>query len=91
MTDKEFKHLRRSELIEIIYELQKNEKKLQDELEMTKEKLASKEIKIAEAGSIAEAVIGLSDIFERAQAAADEYLNQIHRMDVKQEEMIEDK
>lgn len=81
MTDKEFKHLKRKDLIEIIYELQKNEQQLRAELEATQARLAEREIKISKAGSIAEAVVHLSGIFETAQAAADEYLARVQAMD----------
>ena len=84
MTDKEFKRLSRGELVEIIYELQKNELKLKKEMsELEKENselkksLASRDLKLSEAGSIAEATVELSGIFETAQKAADEYLAQI--------------
>lgn len=78
MTDKEFKKLSRSELIDIIYEVQSREQQLQERLDKTIRQLTSKEIKIAEAGSIADAVIGLSRIFETAQKAADQYLDQVY-------------
>lgn len=78
MKDKEFKRLRRSDLIDIIYELQKNEKNLREELEQTKAQLAAREIKIAQAGSIAEATIALSEILEKAQTMADHYLEQVY-------------
>lgn len=79
MKNKEFRHLNRAELVEIIYQLQQDNLRLQEENTDIMAKLASKEIKISEAGSIAEAVIGLSDIFAKAQEAADDYLMQIHR------------
>lgn len=77
MTDKEFKHLGRSELIEIIYELKKEEERLKSELEKANAQLNERNIKIETAGSIAEAALGLNMIFENAQKAADDYLNQI--------------
>lgn len=79
MKNKEFKRLNRTELVEIIYQLQQDNQALIDENTELKEKLNSKELKVSNAGSIAEAVIGLSDIFQIAQNAADEYLVQIHR------------
>lgn len=78
MTDKEFKKLSRAELIEIIFQLQNNEKKYLEELAAMRTELDSKRLKIKEAGSIAEAVVGLSDIFEKAQDMADQYLDEIH-------------
>lgn len=74
MTDKEFRRLKRSELIEIIYQYQQNEKNLMAEIDRLKEQLADRKLKIEKAGSIAEAALELSGIFEAAQKAADEYL-----------------
>lgn len=74
MTDKEFKKLNRSELISIIYEYQKTQEALEKELAEVKAKLADRDLKINNAGSIAEAVVSLNDLFETAQKTADEYL-----------------
>lgn len=80
MTDKEFKRLGRADLIEIIYQLQKNEQQLRAELDAANAQLESKQLKLSKAGSIAEAVVGLNQVFESAQAAADQYLEQLHTM-----------
>lgn len=84
MTDKEFRRLSRGELVEIIYELQKNEQELKDANNALKEEnaelkksLESREIKLSEVGSIAEATVELSGIFEVAQNAADEFLAKV--------------
>ena len=79
MTDKEFRKLRRSALIEIIYEYQRREKEMQSEIENLKEQLSARELKISEAGSIAEAVVKLNELFETAQKTADEYIMQVKR------------
>ena len=63
MTDKEFRHLRRADLIDIIYELQSNEVQLQEEIKELKTQLADKRLKIAKAGSIAEAAVSLNGFF----------------------------
>ncbi len=76
MTDKEFKRLSKSDLLDIIFELQKNEKELRDRNEELEQKLASKELKIENAGSIAEAALAVNGFFEAAQAAADQYAAQ---------------
>lgn len=80
MTDKEIKRLSRGDLIDIIYQLQKNEANLIKMNEDLKVRLASKEMKIENAGSIAEAAISVSGVFEKAQQAADIYLSELHRM-----------
>ncbi len=80
MTDKEFRQLKRSELIDIIYEYQKQEKKMLSEIRRLRSRLQARELKIEKAGSIAEATVGLAGVFEAAQTAADEYLAQIEAM-----------
>lgn len=77
MTDKEFRRLSKSDLLDIIYELQKNEKELLERNKALEAELCSKELKISNAGSIAEAAVAVNGIFEAAQAAADQYLRQI--------------
>ena len=80
MTDKEFRQLKRSELIDIIYEYQKQEKKMLSEIRRLRSRLQARELQIEKAGSIAEATVGLAGVFEAAQTAADEYLAQIEAM-----------
>lgn len=79
MKDKEFKRLNRSELIEIIYQLQLDLQKANEENAALQAALESKELKISNAGSIAEASIGMFDLFSKAQEAADLYLKEIHK------------
>lgn len=62
----DLKHLRRSELIDLIYEMKKREIELQ-----------AREITIEKAGSIADAAVQLSGVFQAAQEAADSYLKSI--------------
>lgn len=78
MTDKEFKRLSRSDLIEIIYEYQKQEEIHLAEIAELKEQLAAQEVKVRKAGSIAEAVAELNSIFETAQKTADQYLRKVY-------------
>ena len=88
MTDKEFRRLKRAELIEIIYRLQKNEEELKAENETLQKQLEDRSTRIQEAGSIAEAVLSLNGIFEAAQKAADDYLREIHTMNEETEQKI---
>lgn len=62
----DLKHLRRSELIDLIYEMKKREIELQ-----------TREITIEKAGSIADAAVQLSGVFQAAHEAADSYLKSI--------------
>jgi hypothetical protein len=77
MTDKDLKKLRREDLIEIILQLQENEQQLNGKLEEAQKQLNDKNLKISEAGSIAEAVAKLNGLFEAAQATADDYVAQV--------------
>lgn len=78
MTDQELRRLSRTELVEILYEQQKRNEALAAENERLRAQLEQRELKIADAGSIAEAALQLSGVFEAAQAAADQYLHSIH-------------
>ena len=74
MTDRELRRLGRAELVDIIYELQSRNQQCEAEIEKLQKALDDKILKIASAGSIAEAALKLSGIFEAVQAAADQYL-----------------
>lgn len=80
MTDREFKRLKRADLIEIIYRLQENEEKHRETIDRMSKKLDEKLTKIENAGSIAEAAISLSNVFEAAQYAAERYLQDVYRL-----------
>ena len=86
MTDKRFKKLSRSDLVDIIYQLQKSEKKLKDENEKLRKRVADRDVKIEKAGSIADAVIELDGLFKAAQATADDYLLNVARLQKQAEE-----
>lgn len=77
MTDKEVKRLSRSQLIEIIYQLQTREEELTDKNRRLEEELRSKRIRMENAGNIAEAALELNDVFRSAQNAAAQYLSEI--------------
>ena len=77
MTDKEFKRLKRSDLIYIIYEYQKKQEEIMAENEKLREQLKEKELKIDSAGSLAEVSAKLNGLFEAAQKTADDYMEQL--------------
>lgn len=77
MTDKEFKKLNRSQLIDIIYELQLKQEELVKENEKLQEALDDKRIRITKAGSIAEAALELHNVMQSAQDAASHYLQEV--------------
>jgi hypothetical protein len=77
MTDKEFKRLSRAQLIEIIYQLQLQIDKLNEEKQALESELKDKRLRLQSAGNIAEAAIEINDCFRSAQNAAEQYLNEI--------------
>ena len=77
MTDKELKHLNRAELVDIIFEQQKRLETLQQRAEQLEASLNDRSIRLASAGSIAEAALSLNDVFASAQAAAEQYLSAV--------------
>ena len=91
MTDKEFKRLSRSQLIEIIYQLQIK----QDELIADNEKLSTaledKRIRIRKAGDIASAAVEIHNVMQAAQDAASHYIKEIQmRVDNERQHILKD-
>lgn len=78
MTDRELKRLSRIELIDIIYELQTRNEQNEAALAALQEQLDDRLLHISESGSIAEAALRVSGIFDAAQTAADQFLNSVH-------------
>ena len=77
MTDKEFKRLSRAQLIEIIYQLQLQIDKLNEEKQALENELEDKRLRLQSAGNIAEAALEINNCFRSAQNAAEQYLNEI--------------
>ena len=86
MTDKEFKRLSRSQLIDIIYQLQVNLEELTQENQKLKEELADKRIRLRQAGNIAEASLAIHNVMQAAQDAASQYLEEIRAIKAETEE-----
>ena len=77
MINKELKKLGRKELVDIIYQMKKNEQEMQAEISTLKEELQEKRLKLSQVGSIAEASVSITDVFSTAQKTADLYLQEI--------------
>lgn len=72
--------LGKTELLQIIYEQEKQIASLKKEVEDLNKKINDRTIELEEAGSIAEASLRINKIFEEAQKAADEYLNSVKKL-----------
>ena len=79
MTDKELRRLKRGELLEILLEQQKKIDSLEAQLKEKDEQLESKRVKISNAGSIAEAAISMTNLFQEAEKAVEIYLENIQK------------
>ena len=72
--------LGKTELLQIIYEQEKQITSLKKEVDELNKKINDRTIELEEAGSIAEASLRINKIFEEAQKAADEYLNSVKKL-----------
>ena len=77
MTDKEFKRLTRSQLIDIIYQFQLQIDKLTEQNQELERELADKRLRLSKVGNIADAALEINNCFRSAQDAAEQYLNEI--------------
>lgn len=73
MTAKELRKLRRSDLMEMLLELSKENLQLRRELEEANLRLAEKQTQIEEIGSLTDAVLKLDGLFARARAVCEQY------------------
>lgn len=80
MTDKELRRLSRSELLEMLIAQMEENEKLRSELNKTRSELKDRRITLSQAGSIAEAALRLNNVFEAADEAARQYLENVRRM-----------
>ena len=77
MTDKEFKRLSRSELIDIIYQLQLKQEELTADNRKLATALADKRLRVSKAGNIAQASLEIHHVMQTAQDAAEHYLEEV--------------
>lgn len=85
MTDKEVQKLKRTELLEMLIAQSEENERLKKEVEDLKEQLAGRKISIENAGSIAEAALQLNGVFEAAQSAAQQYIENVRYLNENQE------
>ena len=80
MISKELKKMSRRELMDIIYQMKKNEQQMQEEIASLQEALQDKRLRLSVAGSVAEAAASITNVFSAAQMTADLYLHEISCM-----------
>lgn len=85
MTDKELRKLNRAELLELLLEQSRKIDSLQEQLEQSKKQLTDRQLMLNRVGSIAEASLQINGVFEAAQKAAEQYLDNIRYLSERQE------
>ncbi len=77
VSNKSLSKLSRSELLDLLYEQEKRLEDLEKENKKLKAEIANRKIKISKVGSIAEASLALTKVFDEAQKAVDRYLDNV--------------
>lgn len=81
LTRKELKKLSRAELLELLLTQIKENERLRSELLEANQLLRDRHIKINQAGDLATAVLAVNGVMEAAQAAAQQYLENMADME----------
>lgn len=86
VTNRELQKLSRKELLELLIAKTRECSVLLEERNEARAKLEERNIRIEQAGSIAEAALQLNRVFEAAEAAAGQYLENVRCLSEKQKE-----
>ena len=78
---KQLKKLNRKELLELLLLQTRENEKLKAELSEVQAALDEKNLRIEKAGDLATAMIAVNGVMEAAQAAAEQYLENIKKME----------
>ena len=77
MTDKAFRRMNRSDLVQIIFQYQQKDSDSQKLIEDMTAQINDRRLRIQQSGSVAEAALSVNHVMEAAQAAADQYLEEV--------------
>lgn len=88
MTEKELKKLSRIELLELLVEQTEKNEELERKVAELENELESKSLQVSEVGTLAEACLKINKVFEAADAAAQQYLDNIKVYDEQRKDMI---
>ena len=86
MTAKELRKLRRADLLEMLMTQMKENESLKQKMEDLVDQLNSRNILLSNAGSIAEAALRVNGVFQAAQEAGDQYLENLERLEREKQE-----
>ena len=80
MTKKELKRCSKADLVELLLYQQNENERLRAEMEEMKQKQKTLHLKLSRVGSLAEASLAVTKVFEEAQRAADYYLDSLRKL-----------
>ena len=89
MTERELRRLSRTDLLELLVAQRRENEQLRCILDQTQAQLADRTIQIDKAGSIAEASLQLSGIFNAAQDSCQYYMDNIRRLSERQSQVCQ--
>lgn len=87
MTSKELKRMSRGELLQMLLSQVEENERLQKQLEDIRTQLKDRRIVCENAGSIAEAALKINGVFEAAQQAAQQYLDNVQLLKDEQDQL----
>lgn len=87
MTDRELRKLPRRDLLELLVQQTEDNEELQSRLDVLNVQLQSRNLNISKAGSLAEAVVQINDMYRIADAVAKQFLDNVRNLVDRQEEV----
>ena len=88
MTEKELRKLNRAELLEMLIAQGKKLSRVEEDLSAARKELERRSVAITTSGTLAEAALKLSGIFEAADQAAAQYLDSLREQESNAERII---
>lgn len=90
MTKKELRRLSRGDLLEMLIDQSVELESVREQYTAAQSALDQRELKLSKAGSIAEAALQLNGVFQAAEAAAQQYLEELQALLERQRAAEED-
>ena len=90
MIEKKLKRLSRTELLELLVLQTKETERLQERVKELEAQLADRQIRIKDAGNLAQAVLEVNRIIEIAQTAADQYIENAIRIEQEAKALLDE-
>ena len=87
MTDRQLRKASRTDLLKLLLEQRRTNEALQQQIQQLQELLQQRQIDIDQAGTLAEAALKLSGIFDAAETACQYYTENIRSLSGRQEEI----